>query len=44
MILAVAYGDFDDGIPCFCQTCLMFRAERLYLPAETMPGCGDSLS
>ena len=41
MFFAVAYGDFDDGIPCFCQTCLMFRAERLYLSMDAVRGCGD---
>ena len=41
MILAVAYGDFDDGIQCFCQTCLMFRAERLYLSVDAVRGYGD---
>ena len=44
MILAVAYGDFSDGIRCFCQFGLMLHSDRLYLSAETMPGCGDSLS
>ena len=41
MFLPVGSYDFYDSIQCFCQTCLIFRAERLYLSMDAVRGCGD---
>ena len=41
MVLPVAYGDFDGGIRCFCQSSFIFHAERLYLSMDAVRGCGD---
>ena len=41
MILPVAYGVFDGGIRCFCQSSFIFHAETLYLSMDAARGCGD---
>ena len=42
MVLPVAYGVFDGGIRCFCQSSFIFHAEMLFLSMDTVRSSGDS--